>query len=529
MDYWQKAPVNRRQQVLIATMLDDRIPLDHPVRLLDEILAGHDWTSWEAHYHGRLGQPPIHPQVLAAAILYGLIRRIRSSRQLEYAINHSIDFMWLVSGRSIDHSTLCEFRTKFKKELKTLYRHVCRIAAAMGLIRLMDVAVDGTRVRSQNGRHKTWNQKQIEALLDELERQCEQQIKQAELEDSTDALLLDDGESLDRLPPDLADLRERQVRLRELLRQAQEADQARRREGIDPEKNPAQIPRTDPDSRVLPNKEGGYAPNYTPVTAVDAEGGFIVSTAVLADTAEQTAVVPLLEDIHETFGEYPQAVSGDGVYATGETLVALDARDVELFSPLPGPDIEAENPAEREDPTQPVAAEERERLPINPQTKRFDKSSFVYDEQADRYYCPEGRPLDYEETKSETRRGQRVTRRVYRSADCSGCPLIDQCHKEGTQRGRSVSRDIHEKRRREHARKMATAEAKARYAKRFHTAEVPFALIKEILNLRRFLLRGLPKVETEWLWSCTAHNLNKLMRAVARLRAEFSKIAMASV
>ena len=217
------------------------------------------------------------------------------------------------------------------------------------------------------------------------------------------------------------------------------------------------------------------------------------------------------------------------MYATGETLVALDSRDVELFSPLPGPDLEAENPAEREDPTQPVPAEERERLPIHPQTKRFDTSAFVYDEQADRYCCPDGRPLDYEETKSETRRGQRVTRRVYRSADCSGCPLIDQCHKEETQRGRSVSRDIHEKRRREHARKMATAEAKARYAKRFHTAEMPFALIKEVLNLRRFLLRGLPKVETEWLWSCTAHNLNKLMRAVARLRAEFSKTAMASV
>ena len=137
----------------------------------------------------------------------------------------------------------------------------------------------------------------------------------------------------------------------ELLRQAQEADQGRRREGIDPEKNPAQIPRTDPDSRVLPNKEGGYAPNYTPVTAVDVQGGFIVSTGMLAHTAEQTAVVPLLEDMHETFGEYPQGILGDGMYATGETLVALDSRGRgNLFSPLPGPDIEAENPAEREDP-----------------------------------------------------------------------------------------------------------------------------------------------------------------------------------
>ena len=58
MDYWQKAPVSRKQQVLIATMLDDRIPLDHPVRLLDEIIAGYDWTSWGVHYHGKLGQPP---------------------------------------------------------------------------------------------------------------------------------------------------------------------------------------------------------------------------------------------------------------------------------------------------------------------------------------------------------------------------------------------------------------------------------------------------------------------------------------
>jgi transposase len=233
MGYWQKPPMERDQIVLFAPTLEARIPEDHPVRLLDEILAGYDWSAWEAHYHGSRGQPPIHPRFLAAAILYGFTRGIRSSRKLEYAIGHSIDFIWLVEGRSIDHSTICEFRTEFKKPLKDLYRHVCRIAAALGLIRLNDMALDGTR-------------------------------------------------------------------------------------------------------------------------------------------------------------------------------------------------------------------------------------------------------------------------------------------------GRTVSRDIHEKRRQEHAEKMATPEAQQRYQKRFHTGEVPFAILKQVMNLRRFLLRGLENVKTEWLWGCTAFNLAKLIRHTARLRAQFA-------
>jgi transposase len=38
-----------------------------------------------------------------------MIRRVRSSRMIEYQIEHSVDFMWLVSGRSIDHSTISDF------------------------------------------------------------------------------------------------------------------------------------------------------------------------------------------------------------------------------------------------------------------------------------------------------------------------------------------------------------------------------------------------------------------------------------
>jgi len=79
----------RDQLALFATTLEDRIPEDHPVRVLDEIMSRMDWTQWEANYHGAKGQPPIHPRILASVLLFAMIRRIRSSRQIEYQINHS--------------------------------------------------------------------------------------------------------------------------------------------------------------------------------------------------------------------------------------------------------------------------------------------------------------------------------------------------------------------------------------------------------------------------------------------------------
>ena len=42
---------------------------------------------------------------------------------------------------------------------------------------------------------------------------------------------------------------------------------------------------------------------------------------------------------------------------------------------------------------------------------------------------------------------------------------------------------------------------------------------RDVLGLRQFLLRGLDKVRSEWLWACTAFNLRKLMMAIEKLRA----------
>lgn len=530
MDYWARAPMKREQMVLFAPSLDARIPEDHPVRLFDEILRHCDWSDWEAGYHLKSGQPPIHPRVIAGMILYALTRGLRSSRLLEYMTSHNVDFMWLVEGQNLDHSTICGFRKKFRKPLKSLFRQIGRIAMTMGLIRLNEVALDGTRTKANNGRHETLTAAGIEERLASLDKQLEQMLREADEADAKETHLLDTGESSSKLPSGLARAKARQEELHRALAKVQAADQAKRREGIDPKKNPAQIPTTDPDSKVLPNKEGGYAPNYTPMAATDAHRGFIVQADVIPSTWEHLTTVDSVDEIEETFGERPGAMLADPAHATGPNMEQLEDREVEFFTPVESKQPQPGNPAFRDDPNKPVPEEQWDELPRSPQTKKLDKSAFVYDKEADVYYCPQANKLPYEQEKSSVNAaGDRIYFRVYRCQDCNGCPLAPACRSEKAKKGRSVSRDVHENRRERMATKMAREDSRAIYRKRLHTAETPFAVLKHVMNLRQFLLRGLENVKTEWLWACTAFNMAKLVRETARLRAEFDRLATEGV
>jgi transposase len=269
------------------------IDKDDPVRLVDEVLTEVDWSNWEAKYNGHRGQPPIHPRYIAGAILYGMYRGIRSSRKLEEACHYRFDFIWLVEGCHIDHTTFSTFRTKFHEPLKGLFRQVGRIAMALGLIRLGEVGFDGTRVRANNSRYKTLTAKTLQEKLQALDALFEQMMAELHVNDTEQA----GPDSPTHLPEPLADVQQRRAQVQSALDQAKAADQMRRRKGINPEKSPAQVPTTDPDSKVMPNKEGGYAPNYTPVVTTDSQCGFIVDCDVLAEVNETAAAAEAVDRI----------------------------------------------------------------------------------------------------------------------------------------------------------------------------------------------------------------------------------------
>lgn len=519
-DYWADSPFERESTIFARWFptLDSFIAPDDPVRLVDEVLAQVDWSLWEIEFPRHQGQPPIHPRHVAAATLYGLYRGIRSSRKLEEACNYRFDFLWLVEGRHIDHSTFSKFRSKFRQPLKDLFRQIGRIAMTLGLIRLGEVAFDGTRVKANNSRFKTRTAKTLEEKLQALDELFEHLISQLQEADA-DGL----GQDSSKLSEELADAGQRRQRVQAALEQARAADEARCQQGVNPQKNPAQVPTTDPDCRVMPNKEGGYAPNYTPVATTDGERGFIVDCDVLAEVNEGAAALPSVDRIEETFGQRPERFLTDGGNNSGQIMVGMEERGVEFYAPVESNQPQTGNPAMRDDPTLPVPEAEWPKLPRNDQ-KQLDKSCFVYVVAEDQYYCPQGHALPFEKTKPDQRGGVVIQKRIYRCAACAGCPLASACLSPKNRHGRTITRDPYEEVRERTAARMSSEPARQVYNQRPRIAETTFGIIKHVMGLRQFLLRGLEKVKTEWLWAATAFNVMKLSREIGKLRAEFSKM-----
>ena len=522
-DYWAEPRFDRYHAHIFYPTLDQTIRKDDPVRLVDEALAAIDWSDWEAGYRRERGQPPIHPRYVAGAILYGMFRGIRSTRRLEEACCYRVDFMWLINGHHIDHTTFNRFRTRFREPLKNLFRQIGRMAMALGLIRLGVVAFDGTRVKANNSRYKTLTAKRLEEKLRELDALFEELMSKMDAEQAEPS-----GEgSPTHLPPELADVEKRRQRIQEALEKARAADETRRREGVNPAKNPAQVPITDMTSRVMPHKEGGYGPNYTPVAATDAYGGFIVDAYVLAEVNESPAAAPSVDRIEETFGKKPEQFMTDSGNNSGQIMLDMEKRGVEFYAPVTSSEPKSGDPAWREDPTKPVPESEWPRLQRNGHGL-LDKSCFIYDPAQDLYYCPMGHPMPFDKSKPDQRGSQQIKLRVYRCQDCTGCPLASNCVLPKNQHGRTITRDGYEEVRKRTAQRMSSEAGRQLYKQRPRIAETTFGILKHVMGFRQFLLRGLEKVKTEWLWAVTAFNVMKLIRALGTMRADRNALAIAA-
>jgi transposase len=513
MAHWATAPMDRAQAMLFHPTLDGSIQEDHPVRLFDEILRQMDWSAWEARYFMVIGQPPIHPRVVASVLLYGLSQGVRSSRRLEWACNNALDYMWLSEGRRIDHSTFCEFRTTFGHELKSLFRQIGHVAMGMGLARLNQVALDGTKIKANSSRHSTAGPESLERRLADLDARIEAMFEQSAQVDRQESDLFGDSVSPNHLPRELADLTRRQERLKQALQRVRR-EQANR-DGESPGAKKVKVPVADPEATISPNKEGGFAPNYTPVAAVDAQGGIIVAADVLDGSDESGAVVPAVEQIQEDMGRAPAAVLADAGFNSGPNLQALQERQVEAYIPSSTRQDSPDNPARRADLTQAVAPERWDKLPLDRSTGRLGRTAFVYDPSGDRYFCPMGRILPFERIIDKVRRKGSIEYRSYRCKDCRDCPLRQRCLTKKAD-ARTIDRDRHEPLREAMDARLYSASGQQAYRRRAPSIEGTFGTIKSTGLLRQFLLRGLQKVRIEWRWACTAFNLRKIVGAVTR-------------
>jgi len=486
---WSEAPAARHQLTLFSPSCDELISPDAAVRSLDAFLIGEDWSSWESHYDGYRGQPPIHPRLLAGSLLYGLLHGIRSTRRLEEATRVRLDFIWLLEGRAVDHSTFALFRREFGAELKVLNRRLSQILRRGLGDPLVELVIDGTRIRSNSSRTGARTAGSLERGIG----QCEQRLNALldDLEDDS-ASEVSDAAALER---QLDVLERRRAQLYRALDTARQRDETKRKkEGA--KAAAARVPVTDPDSMILPNKDGGYAPNFTAAVAVDKATGAIVEAA------------------EETYQANVERVLADSNFASGDNLAYLDERRTEAYMPT-GVDLRPSNPANRADPTKPVAEPRRKDLPRA--GGRLAQSAFVYQEENDRYYCPMGKAL---RRAGKPRGGAEPDHVRYRCGGARDCPMAQQCVK-GDVSYRTILRERRQPLREQTARRMATEEGQKIYSQRAPSVEGVFGAIKHNMGIRQFLLRGKENVRVEWNWICAAFNLKKLLaeRAATNQRA----------
>jgi transposase len=504
---WAKAPVLRSQMQLYPQCLDEVVSACHPVRMLDTILSKMDWSVWEAHYDGHCGQPPIHPQLMAGAILYGLMRHIRSSRELEDATHERLDYIWWFEGRTVDHSTFAKFRTQFTDELKRLNSEIGKEICSRYQDTLMGLILDGTRVRADSDRHGARTAQCLERLVTacvtELNKRLEHLGELDKRDDTTDV----EKESLVR---EVEQLKSKIKKYEAALSVAHERDE-KKQEEHGKAATPVRVPVTDPDAQITPNKEGGFAPNYLPVAGVNATTGHIAYEDVLPDSDENMSVAAAVKAVAAEQGCAPDWIAADSGFASGENLKWLEEQQVAAYMPT-NTDFRETNPANRPDPTQPVPAEQVECLPRK--NSKFSHAAFIYDAEHDRYYCPMGEALLPKSTGKYHRTKIGYTK--YQCPGCEQCPLSKQCMTEKAT-VRTVQRDEYQAHRERTGKRMATHEGSAIYSKRAPVVEGVFAVLKHILGIRRFLLRGLEKVRIEWHWICSAYNLKRLLRLMMAL------------
>ena len=118
------------------------------------------------------------------------------------------------------------------------------------------------------------------------------------------------------------------------------ASQAKRAEdGGPPDK--AQRNFTDPDSRILPTKDGFIA-GYNGQIAVDHVHQIILAQRLATNPADYAALIPLVDQAKANLGRGLREVSGDSGFATEADLTAMAARKIRAYLP-PGRRKHGEN------------------------------------------------------------------------------------------------------------------------------------------------------------------------------------------
>ncbi|HCN85128.1 MAG TPA: hypothetical protein DIT07_16145 [Sphingobacteriaceae bacterium] len=141
--------------------------------------------------------------------------------------------------------------------------------------------------------------------------------------------------------------------------------------------------------------------------------------------------------------------------------------------------------------------------------KAFSNDSLHYNETHDCLYCPMGQKMDLiGQGIRKTTSGYLQNIKRYQAKNCEGCPMRGVCHTGKCNRIVEVNHSLRDYKKQAKQR-LNSPQGISYRKKRPVDVEPVFAQIKSNHGFRRFMLKGLSKVEIEIGLLSIAHNLRK--------------------
>jgi transposase len=342
------------QDLLFPPSVQDFVPEGHLARFVVGLVRDDlDLSAIYAGYTGEKGQPPYHPAMMTALLLYGYAVGVYSSRRIARACGERVDFMSIVALDAPDFRTVCDFRKRHLKALEGLFVQVLKLCERAGLVRLGHVALDGTKVRANASKHKAMSYGRMAEREQELAAEVGGWLKAAETADAEEDRLYGADKRGDELPAWVADKQKRLEKIREAkaaLEAEAKAAAAEKEHGAAAEeekskatgrkkpgrkaKPPSREPEakaqrnfTDPESRVMLAKDG-FIQGYNAQAAVDAKAQVIVAQALTASQSDHDQLTVLLNGIAANLGRTPREASADSGFCSEANLAAIEERGV---------------------------------------------------------------------------------------------------------------------------------------------------------------------------------------------------------
>jgi transposase len=332
----------------------DALPPDHLARFVVEVVSWLDLTAIYARY-APVGGEAYAPEILLALLFYGYATGVFSSRKIEKATYELIPFRFIAGGWHPDHDTIANFRKTFLPEITDLFAQVLVVARELGLLKLGNISVDGSKVHADAskshavsyGRLLQLEQRlhvEVEELMamgekaeqgvlpEGLDVEYEIALRQERLLNLAQAKTVLEARAQERYEVEKA---EYEAKLREREEKAKQT--GRKPRGKAP-KPPTAGPRakdqynfTDPESRIMKNStDKGFDQHYNVQIAVDQDSRLIAGHTVSNHVNDQGEAIPTVDAIPAEVGK-PKAAALDNGYWSPTNVEELDARGIEPY------------------------------------------------------------------------------------------------------------------------------------------------------------------------------------------------------